>query len=94
VKKLLIAVVLTVAAVGCTAQATEQPSSTPVEYETEDTGITAEMLVDFSGPALVADFCDNYDVLGYELALMAFSEGYTETDPSAQEVVDELISRC
>jgi hypothetical protein len=92
VKKLLIGVVLMVAAVGCTAQAAEQPSSAPVEYE--DTGITAEMLVDFSGPAMVEEFCDNYELLGYELSLAAFSEGYTELDPSAEEVVDELVSRC
>jgi hypothetical protein len=91
VKQLLIGVVLTVAAVGCTAQAAEQPSSAPVEY---DSGITAEMVVDFAGPAMTAEFCRNYDMLGYELSLVAFSEGYTEVDPSAEEMVDELVSRC
>lgn len=91
-KKLLIGVVLTVAAVGCTAQAAERSSTEPVEYE--DTGITAEMVVDFGGPALTQEFCDSYYVLGYELSLMAFSEGYHEVDPSAEEMVDELVSRC
>jgi hypothetical protein len=91
-KKLLIVVVLMVAAVGCTAQAAEQPSSAPVEYE--DSGITAEMLVDYAGPSMTAEFCANYDILGYELSLAAFEQGYNEPDPSAQEVVDELVSRC
>lgn len=91
-KKLLIGVVLTVAAVGCTAQAAERSSTEPVEYG--DTGITAEMVVDYAGPAMTQEFCDNYYVLGYELSLAAFSEGYTEPDPSAQEMVDELVSRC
>jgi hypothetical protein len=91
-KKLIIAVVLTVAAVGCTAQAAEKSSVTePVEYNSE---ITAEMVVDFGGPALVAQFCDSYEVLGYELSLAAFEQGYTEVDPSAEEMVDELASRC
>jgi hypothetical protein len=91
VKKLLIGAVLTVAAVGCTAQAAERSSTEPVEY---DSGITAEMVVDFAGPAMTAEFCRNYEVLGYELSLAAFSQGYTEVDPSAEEMVDELVSRC
>jgi hypothetical protein len=92
-KKLIIAVVLTVAAVGCTAQAAEQ-DSTPVSGYDSEPEITAEMVVDFGGPALTAEFCDSYYVLGYDLSLMAFSEGYHEVDPSAEEMVDELVSRC
>jgi hypothetical protein len=92
-RKLLIGVVLTVAAVGCTAQAAERDSEPVSDYGSEPE-ITAEMVVDFGGPALTAEFCDSYYVLGYDLSLAAFSEGYHEADPSAAEMVDELVSRC
>jgi hypothetical protein len=60
--------------------------------------ITAEMIVDGMGSD-TDEFCTNYFLVGdYDLALAAFSQGFSQTytapDPSAKEVFDELLTRC
>jgi hypothetical protein len=57
--------------------------------------VTPEMIVDVMGPEKVGEFCSNYDAIGdYDTALAAFSKGYTQPDPPARDVFDELLSRC
>ena len=57
--------------------------------------VTPEMIVDVMGPEKVQEFCDGYDAVGdYDTALAAFSKGYTQPDPPARDVFNELLSRC
>ncbi len=55
------------------------------------------MIVDITiagNPNTLVKFCHAYRVVGYDLALAAFKDGYDETDPSAEEVFREAVSRC
>jgi hypothetical protein len=57
--------------------------------------ITAEDVVDVMPTTTVTNFCNAYYTIGdYEVGLAQFSEGYTQSNPSAEEVFDELLSRC
>lgn len=57
--------------------------------------ISAELVVDTMDSATVEQFCTGYFNVGdYDLAFEAFRVGYSEPDPSAEEVFDELLTRC
>ena len=57
--------------------------------------IPAELVVDAMGSDTISEFCVAYFNVGdYDLSLDAFSQGYVELDPSAEEVFDELLTRC
>ena len=68
-----------------------EPTSGGVSYE-----VTADDVVDATAPSVVDTFCTLYDEIGdYTAALGAFADGYgTSQNPSAQEVFDEMLSRC
>ena len=72
----------------------------PVPYEAPvDAGtsyeISADDVVDAMGSSQQVEFCRISGQLTYGAALEAFAGGYgTSQDPSAQEVFDELLSRC
>jgi hypothetical protein len=69
--------------------------TTDVDSEGIEDLITAEMIVDVMPANQVTQFCDGYDLVGdYDLAFAAFKQGYTEADPSPEDVFDELLSRC
>jgi hypothetical protein len=87
---------------GSLTEATEEPTMTTttpsIDEPVGDTGfeITPEFLVDTMGSKQVEAFCTGYiGVADHDLALSSFAEGYgTDQDPSAEEVFDELLSRC
>jgi hypothetical protein len=57
--------------------------------------ITPAMVVDASFTKKeLARFCDAYNLVGYDLGLAAFENGYDESDPPAEEVYLEAVSRC
>ena len=69
-----------------------EPIDTTDEPEIE---ITAEMVVDIMDPEAVQGTCDAMDIVGdYDLALSAFKTGYKSAEPPANEVLDEILSRC
>jgi hypothetical protein len=72
-------------------------SSAPISSVDSGTSyeITAEDVVDVMSTTTVTNFCNAYYAIGdYEVGLAQFSEGYTQSNPSAEEVFDELLSRC
>src|SRR5688500_3505714 len=72
--------------------ASQQESYTDSESDPE---ITAAMVVDISPSLSSQRFCRIANMFGYDLALDSFKSGYGEaTDPSAEEVFDEALSRC
>jgi hypothetical protein len=64
--------------------------------------VTADMVVDTLGAATITRMCDAYDELlqylspsaAHAAGVDAFSTNYHHTDPSAEEVFDEILSRC
>lgn len=74
-------------------------SDPPTTYE--DPAVSeadfVEIVVDTtlaSNPGSLAEFCDAYTMLGYDLAFESFKTGYTDSDPSPTAVFNEVISRC
>ena len=79
------------------APAAPAPSDEPTNDPTIT--ITAKDVVDFMGPKAVSKFCDAYFTIGdYDTAFHMFKKGFdSETfpgAPSAQDVFDEVLSRC
>lgn len=75
----------------------ETSTDTPTSVTSDTTyEVTAQDVVDVMDPDQVDAFCTAYYTLGdYELALEQFKEGYgSGQDPSAEEVMDELLVRC
>lgn len=63
--------------------------------EPVDVSVTAEMVADTISTTQLQEFCDAYFGIGdYGAALEAFEDGYTELEPTAEEVFDELLTRC
>jgi hypothetical protein len=75
---------------------TSSSSSSTYEAPSNPYDVTAEDVVDIMQPSAVSEFCREYDLIGdYDAALYAFTGGYgPRQDPSAQEVFDEMLSRC
>jgi hypothetical protein len=60
-----------------------------------DSEITAAIVVDITPSLSGPKFCRSANMLGYDLALDSFKSGYgVATDPSAEDVFDEALSRC
>jgi hypothetical protein len=76
------------------------PAKSNTSTTSSDNGvITPEMIVDATianNPGALADFCSAWHAVGenYAVGLAGFKQGYTETNPSAEAVFDEAISRC
>ena len=92
-------VVLALIAIGAFTNSDDSGSSYTPSTSSVDVGteyeVTADEVVDVMGPAAEAEFCGYYDQLGYSAGFTAFEGGYgSGQDPSAQEVYDELVSRC
>jgi hypothetical protein len=87
----LAAVAVIFTACGSSTDTSPEPASGGVSYE-----VTADDVVDAAAPGVVDTFCTLYDDIGnYDAALDAFADGYgTSQNPSAQEVFDEILSRC
>jgi hypothetical protein len=76
-----------------TAQRDDTPSSS-VEY-VDQSGISAETLVDALPSSTVVEFCGALDMVTPSAAEAAFAEGYgSGQNPSASEVFAELTTRC
>lgn len=67
----------------------------PTTSTVVDDTITAAMVVDAMQESQRQEFCTAYFTLNdYDLGLQFFSRHYDVPDPSAEEVFDELLSRC
>lgn len=78
-----------------TATTPSAPNVTTNSDPAPEIEITAAMIVDVMGSDTVDEFCTNYFLIGdYDMAFAGFSQGYNEPDPSAEEVFDELLTRC
>jgi hypothetical protein len=89
-----IAVVSAIAFTACTE--TDTPTYDPAPVGATSYEVTADDVVDAAPAGVVDTFCTLYDDIGsYDAALAAFADGYgTSQNPSAQEVFDEILSRC
>jgi hypothetical protein len=66
------------------------------ESKTNNRAKVAVDIIEKGKPGIIDKFCSGYDMIGdHDTALAVFAKSYgTSTNPSAEEVFDEMLSRC
>jgi hypothetical protein len=92
---IIAAVVVLLSIIGSSKEASTSSTTDYTSTSTVDDAVTAEMVVDAMTASDKSGFCSAYYTLNdYDLALQFFSRNYDVVTPSAQDVFDELLSRC